>query len=144
MAIPDPPEYTHGSQGTPPSSSLDYLNSDAVDPEHFDYYWYTLFYYANELIDALEAIDSNDDGKVDAADTADDAKNITDTINGIDYDDDSDGTLDEADEVLGLGGALHGAGGLPKFADESTGLNNTSEGDVFYNQNTNSFVENTG
>jgi hypothetical protein len=144
MAIPDPPTYTHGSQGTPPASSLDYLNGDAVDPEHFDYYWYIIFHYINEIIDTLEALDSNDDGKVDAAEQADSAANITDTYKGNDLDSDSDGTVDECDKVLGLDGALHLAGSLPQFADESTGLNNTSEGDVFYNQNTNSFVENTG
>jgi len=144
MTIPTPPTYTHGSQGAAPGSALDYLNGDAVDPEHVDYYWYTLFHYINELIDALQAIDSNNDGKVDAADSADVASNITATYKGNDLDTNNNGHPDEADQVLGLNGSLHAAGSLPQFADESTGINNTSEGDVFYDQATSTFVVNTG
>lgn len=144
MTYPNEPSYDHGSSGTEPGTSIDYANGDAVDPSHFDYYWYTLFNQINQLISALEALDSNNDNQVDAADFADDAANITQTVEGFDIDTDGDGVLNEALEVEGPDGSSHKAGSLPQFADESTGLNNTSEGDVFYDLATNSFVENTG
>lgn len=70
MAIPNKPSYSHGSQGTEPSSARDYANGDPLDADNFDYFVDTPFSKIKALIDALYALDSDDDGVVDAADGA--------------------------------------------------------------------------
>lgn len=49
-----------------------------------------------------------------------------------------------AAEVDGPDGTSHFAGSLPQFADNSTGLSNTSEGDIYYNTSDNSLYLNDG
>jgi hypothetical protein len=63
--------------------------------------------------------------------------------------DDGDGTVrvssdDNASTVDGPDGTSHVAGSLPEFPDTSTGLSNTSEGDLFYNTSDNSVYLNEG
>lgn len=76
MTIPNKPGYSHGSTGTEPSSPIDYQNGDPVDESEFDYFIYTPFNKIKELIDFLEEVDSNGDGKVDAAEAADSAASV--------------------------------------------------------------------
>lgn len=90
MPIPNKPSYDHGSTGSEPSSPIDYANGDPLDAEELDYYLYTEFTIIKELIDAFHALDSDDDGRVDAADTA--AK-----VKGNDIDSNGDGAVNEAD-----------------------------------------------
>lgn len=122
MPVPDKPGYSHGSTGTQPDAPIDYQNGDPVDESEFDYFVYTPFNKIKQLIDFLEEldadgdgvvdeadtanlykdndIDSNADGKVDAADQADNATNVK----GNDIDSDADGKVnaaDQADELVG-------------------------------------------
>lgn len=69
------------------------------------------------------------------------------TVKGNDIDTDGDGKVDSADsadQTKGPDGVLHAAGSLPRFADKSTGVSNTSEGDLFYNNADNSLYLNDG
>lgn len=144
MTIPSKPSYTHGSVGSAPSSALDYASNDPVDSENFDYFINTEFSYINSLIDALNAIDSDNDEKVDAADFADDAGNVTGTYKGQDIDADGDGVVNRAEQVEGADGEFHSVGSLPQFADNSTAVSNTSEGNLFYNTSDNNAYINVG
>lgn len=137
MTIPNKPGYTHGSTGTEPDAPIDYASGDPVDESEFDYYIYNEFEYINALIDALNALDSNDDGKVDAADTADEATNVTSTYKGNDIDSDGDGVVNRADQVAGSDGSYHDIGSLPTFSDNTTAINNTSAGDIWFNTSNN-------
>lgn len=101
MAIPSKPTYTHGSQGTEPGSSLDYQNGDPLDADNFDYYVNVEFSKIKAIIDALNTLDSNDDGKVDAADVADN----TTLYKGNDIDSDGDGVVNDADYAAQAGDA---------------------------------------
>lgn len=99
MANPDKPNYSHGSTGTEPTNSIDYTNGDPVESENFDYFIGTLFEKIKAIIDRLNTIDSDGDGQVDAADTADDATNVTGTYKSNDIDSDGDGKVDAADSA---------------------------------------------
>ena len=92
MPIPNKPNYTHGSTGTEPATSIDYDNGDPVDESEFDYFIYTEFNKIGELIDFLDEVDSDGDGVVDEADTANAYK-------GNDIDSNGDGKVDEADRA---------------------------------------------
>jgi hypothetical protein len=96
MAIPNKPTYSHGSTGTEPGSPIDYQNGDPLDEAELDYYLNIEFTKIKALIDALETLDSNDDGKVDAADVADLA-DTADLYKNNDIDSDGDGKVDSAD-----------------------------------------------
>ncbi len=96
MTIPNKPSYTHGSTGTEPSSSIDYANGDSLDADNLDYYLHTEFTKISEIIDALNTLDSDDDGKVDAADFADSTTTAS-KVKGNDIDSDGDGKVDSAD-----------------------------------------------
>lgn len=89
---PDKPNYTHGAQGSEPDSPIDYSNGDAVDSDEFDYFVYQEFDKIRAIIDVLNAIDSDEDNVVDAADTAA-------AVKGNDIDSDGDGQVDSADEA---------------------------------------------
>ena len=143
MAIPNKPGYTHGSSGTVPPTAIDWESGDPVDEAYFDYFIDTQFDYIKALIDALNAIDSNDDGKVDAADFADDATNATSTFKGNDIVD-SNGVAFNTHQVEGSDGNYHSAGSLPQFSGTSTAITNTSEGDIFYITGDNSVYMNNG
>jgi len=95
MTNPDKPDYTHGSNGTEPSDSIDYTNGDPLDSENLDYFINTPFEKIKAIIDRLVAIDSDGDGKV-AADTADSATTAS-QVKGNDIDSDGDGKVDAAD-----------------------------------------------
>jgi len=99
MSNPDKPDYTHGSNGTKPSNSVDYTNGDPLDADNLDYFINTPFEKIRAIIDRLVAIDSDGDGKVDAADTADDATNVTSTYKGNDIDSDGDGKVNSANSA---------------------------------------------
>lgn len=68
--IPSKPSYTHGSTGSAPSIALDYASGDPVDEEHMDYYVNTPLETIKALIDVHNALDSDGDNVVDAADGA--------------------------------------------------------------------------
>lgn len=144
MPTPNKPQYTHGSSGTAPPSPIDYVNGDAVDPDHFDYYIHTNFWYIKNLIDAIRAIDSDDDGQVDAADVADEAGNAKNSYKGNDIDSDGDGVVDKTDEAGATNGVFKTAGSLPQYQTESDGLSDTNIGDAFYDAGTNTVVVNRG
>jgi len=97
MTIPTKPTYSHGSTGTAPSSAIDYANGDPLNADELDYYLHVEFAKIKALIDWAESIDTNDDGKVDAADSADEATNVTSTYKGNDLDSDGDGKVDAAE-----------------------------------------------
>lgn len=114
MAIPSKPTYTHGSTGDAPNSALDYANGDPVDQAHMDYYVNTPLEKIKSIIDVLNALDNNDDGVVDEADSAnlykgneidlnaDGVVDEADTANlykGNDIDDDGDGKVNEAEDA---------------------------------------------
>jgi len=98
MDIPDKPSYTHGSTGTKPTTALDYANGDPLDADNLDYYLYTEFTKIKALIDVLNTLDSDGDGRVDAADHATEADNAS-QLNGNTYDDDGDGRVNAADHA---------------------------------------------
>jgi len=94
--IPSKPSYTHGSTGTTPNTALNYAKGDPVDADNLDYFINTPLETLKTIIDVLNAIDSDDDGRVDAADKA---TNVESTYKGNDIDADSDGVVDAADHV---------------------------------------------
>jgi len=98
MPNPDKPSYSHGSTGSEPSSSLDYENGDPLDANNLDYYINTLFVKVKSIIDTLNTIDSDGDGKVDAADTADSATTAS-QVKGNDIDSNGDGKVNSADSA---------------------------------------------
>jgi len=102
MANPNKPSYTHGSTGTQPASAIDYANGDPVDADNLDYFVNTQFEKIKQIIDQLEAIDSDGDGVVDAADAATDAD--ASTYKGNDIDTDGNGVVDAADDANTLAG----------------------------------------
>jgi hypothetical protein len=114
MPIPTKPSYDHGSSGTEPANPIDYSSGDPLNADNLDYYLNTEFSKLDEIITALEEIkngtiqvasaanadsadayknndiDSDGDGRVNAADTAQNVK-------GNDIDSDGDGVVDRAD-----------------------------------------------
>jgi len=92
MTIPNKPNYSHGSTGEEPETSIDYQNGDPVDESEFDYFIYTEFHKIGQLIDYLEEVDSNGDGVVDEADSANLYKDNDIDTNG-------DGKVDAADQA---------------------------------------------
>jgi hypothetical protein len=63
-------DYSHGAQGSKPATPLDFQADDAIPPEHFDWWWYRTIQLVNNIAAILEEIDSDEDGVVDAADSA--------------------------------------------------------------------------
>ena len=70
--------YSHGDNGSEPSSALDFQQNQRPDAQNFDWFWSTVINRINGIISEFNRLDSNDDGKVDAADQADNA----DTLDG--------------------------------------------------------------
>lgn len=96
MAIPSKPSYSHGSTGTQPPNPRDYENGDPLDADEMDYYIYQSFSTIKDIIDALNTLDSDDDGTVDEAEYALDS----DKVDGQDWQDIKDwvqntATIDE-------------------------------------------------
>jgi hypothetical protein len=71
-------DYSHGDNGSEPSSALDFQQNQRPDAQNFDWFWSTVINRINGIISEFNRLDSNDDGKVDAADQADNA----DTLDG--------------------------------------------------------------
>ena len=70
--------YSHGDNGSEPSSALDFQQNQRPDAQNFDWFWSTVINRINGINSEFNRLDSNDDGKVDAADQADNA----DTLDG--------------------------------------------------------------
>ena len=75
--------YSHGDNGSEPSSALDFQQNQRPDAQKFDWFWSTVINRINGINSEFNRLDSNDDGKVDAADQADNA----DTLDGQNYSD---------------------------------------------------------
>ena len=75
--------YSHGDNGIEPSSALDFQQNQRPDAQKFDWFWSTVINRINGINSEFNRLDSNDDGKVDAADQADNA----DTLDGQNYSD---------------------------------------------------------
>jgi len=71
-------DYSHGDSGTEPPSDHDFQHNQRPDAQNFDWFWSTVIDRINGIISEFNRIDSDDDGKVDAADQADNA----DTLDG--------------------------------------------------------------
>ena len=71
--------YSHGDSGTEPPSDHDFQHNQRPDAQNFDWFWSTVINRINGIISEFNRIDSDDDGKVDAADQADNA----DTVDGL-------------------------------------------------------------
>jgi hypothetical protein len=153
------PFHDHGDQGTQPDSGLDFQTGGNPKAPEFDFFWYHVIQKIKDFIIEFNRLDSNDDGVVDEADYANDADASTykgndidsdgngkpdtaeyaedanaSTYKGNDIDSDGSGAVDEAETVSGNDGAAHFAGSLPVYANTTEGLNNTSTGDLWYNE----------
>ena len=104
--------YSHGDNGSEPSSALDFQQNQRPDAQNFDWFWSTVINRINGIISEFNRLDSNDDGKVDAADQADNA----DTLDGehagafADAGHDHDNryyTVSEADSNFAVSGHNH-------------------------------------
>jgi hypothetical protein len=71
-------DYSHGDDGSKPPSDLDFQQNQRPNAQIFDWFWSTVINRINGIISEFNRLDSNDDGKVDAADQADNA----DTLDG--------------------------------------------------------------
>lgn len=127
-------DHTHGDTGEKPAQDLNFQTGGFPDPEVFDWFWTEVPAAINDHANTIEAIDANEDGvvdeaayaqdtdsfkgndldtdgdgKVDAAETADSAK-TADTVKGNDLDSDGDGKVDSAesaDTAAGLTNVSH-------------------------------------
>lgn len=95
-------DHQHGAQGDKPPQDQDFQDGQYPDPEHFDWFWDQVPDAINDHAERLDSIDSDGDGKVDVADTAEEAtnaENVTSTYKDNDIDSDGDGVVDKADET---------------------------------------------
>lgn len=106
-----------GDTGTKPTDGEDFESGERPDAQKFDWKWYNTIDKINKIWDELTRLDSNDDGQVDAADTADYANDAdASTYKNNDIDSDGDGKVDAADDADTLGGESASA-----FADSNHG-----------------------
>ncbi len=63
-------DHTHGDTGVKPAQDLNFQDGDYPDPEVFDWFWSEVPAAIEDHADTLEALDSDGDGTVDAADQA--------------------------------------------------------------------------
>ena len=97
-------DYSHGDSGTEPPSDHDFQNNQRPDAQNFDWFWSTVINRINGIISEFNRIDSDDDGKVDAADQADNA----DTVDGLHADALADAGHDHNhDELTNVGLSDH-------------------------------------
>lgn len=80
MAIPDKPDYTHGSTGTKPPNGRNFETRDELPADELDWLFNTPIESLKDVIGYLDTVDTDGDGKVDAAETADSAN----SVNGAD------------------------------------------------------------
>lgn len=117
-------DHTHGDTGEKPPQSLNFQDGDYPDPEHFDWFWSRVPSAINNHQSLIQSIDSDEDGVVDEADTANLYKNQ-------DIDSDGDGQVDEADHADNVrstykGNDLDGDGdGRVDAADHANEADNT-------------------
>jgi len=81
-----------GDEGEFPPDGFDYTGGSQVNEKHFDALWNGVKEFETNVRSALSDIDSDGDGQVDSADTAELVKNN-------DIDSDGDGVVDEADNA---------------------------------------------
>lgn len=93
-------DHTHGDAGDKPAQNLDFTSGGIPDPETFDWFWSQVPAAINDHQSLLEAIDSNEDGIVDEAESAQSAQ----AVKGNDIDSDGDGKVDAADDADSLQG----------------------------------------
>lgn len=104
-----------GDGGERPSDNTQYDGGDTLNEKHFDYLWSSLRTLQEEVQSALSDVDSDADGVVDEADSANaikgndidsdgdgvvNAADDTTTVKGNDIDSDGDGTVDSADSAV--------------------------------------------
>jgi len=87
--------YSHGDTGKKPATSLNFESNERPQSEHFDWWWYSVIQAINNHADEFDRLDSDDDGVVDKADSANDAD--ASTYKGNDIDSDGDGVVNAAD-----------------------------------------------
>lgn len=112
-----------GDSGEKPPDNKDYSGGDRVNEKHFDYLWYAVGQLEDEIRSALTDIDSDGDGVVDEADSANAYK-------GNDIDSDGDGVVDEADSANAYkGNDIDSDGdGVVDAADEAVNVTSTYKG----------------
>jgi hypothetical protein len=81
-----------GDSGEFPPNGFDYTGGSQVNEKHFDALWNGIKEFETNVRAALTDIDSDQDGVVDAADTAA-------LLKGNDIDSDGDGRIDAADDA---------------------------------------------
>jgi len=89
--------HPHGDAGEKPPDTLNFQAGGKPNPEHFDWFWATVTSVVDGHATEFGRLDSDNDGQVDAADTADDAANVTSTYKGNDIDVDGDGKVNSAE-----------------------------------------------
>jgi len=117
-----------GETGESPPNGFFYEGEDQVNEKHLDYLWNSVKGLEDDVQSALDDIDSDSDGNVDAADTATDATNVTSTYKGNDIDSDGDGTVNAADTAAKVKGNdidSDGDGNVDKADDADTLQGNT-------------------
>jgi hypothetical protein len=105
-------DYSHGDNGSEPSSALDFQQNQRPDAQNFDWFWSTVINRINGIISEFNRLDSNDDGTVDAADQADNADMVDGEHAGAfaDAGHDHDNryyTVSEADSNFAVSGHNH-------------------------------------
>ena len=85
-----------GETGESPPTGFFYEGGDQVNEKHLDYLWNSVKGLEDDVQAALDDIDNDSDGKVDAAESADTAT----LVKGKDIDSNGDGIVDKADEVV--------------------------------------------
>lgn len=147
-------DHTHGDTGEKPADGLNFQSGGKPDSEVFDWFWTEVPAAINDHADELDAIDADDDGTVDAADTAtkvkgndidsdgdgkvnaaDDAqnaKNVEFTYKGNDIDTDGDGTVNAADTAAKVkGNDIDSDGdGIVDTADTANSISNVTFEDL--------------
>jgi hypothetical protein len=141
--------HTHGDNGIKPPDGYDAASGSAANPQYYDWLWTTTINRINSLVGEVEGvrngsitagsadtaaavkgndIDTNGDGKVNAADLADDATNVTSTYKGNDIDSNGDGRVDAADVAQNAAGDFSLDGDLT-----------TTDGEVLWDE-TNGYI----
>jgi len=96
--------YSHGDNGSEPSSALDFQQNQRPDAQNFDWFWSTVINRINGINSEFNRLDSDDDGRVDAADQADNA----DMVDGEHADAFADAGHDHNhDELTNVGSSDH-------------------------------------
>lgn len=91
----DTVDHTQGDTGTKPPNGLDFQSGGFPEPEEFDWFWSQVPSAINDHANLLEAIDTDEDGVVDEATTAQSAT----SYKGNDIDSDGDGKVDSAESA---------------------------------------------